>query len=286
MRNPSSMLRGSVRRLRRPSPAMVVAIVALFMATGGASYAAVALPASSVGSTQLKTFAVTNPKLATGAVGTNKIMPAAVTYSKIKPSSVGTVRVVKSEVQLRLQNSCPTGQAMTAVDVNGKVSCASAGGSAETNSAPGSAVGVNSATTAATVSSLALATGSAYLVQSNPYITVTPSSDTSALAQHVVVTCTLTAGSVAAQRSASFDVPGSGSTAVDYASIPLTAALPSLTAAATSTVTCTVADTGTGGGTASSPATVTAQGQIYATQLASATTATTTGTTTTTTPAP
>jgi hypothetical protein len=64
MRNPSSILRGSARRLRRPSPAMIVSLIALFLSAGGASYAATALPAHSISSTALKNFAVTNPKLA------------------------------------------------------------------------------------------------------------------------------------------------------------------------------------------------------------------------------
>ena len=59
---------------------------------GGASYAAVTLPANSVGAAQLKTFAVTNPKLGTNAVGSRKI----------KPGAVGFYRVNRNEVQLRV----------------------------------------------------------------------------------------------------------------------------------------------------------------------------------------
>ena len=43
-----------VGRRLRPSPSMVVAFVALFMAIGGGSYALAQLPSRSVGSTQLK----------------------------------------------------------------------------------------------------------------------------------------------------------------------------------------------------------------------------------------
>lgn len=287
MRNPSSILRGSARHLRHPSPAMAVALLALFLSIGGASYAATAIPDHSVGANQLKTFAVTNPKLAAAAVGTTKIMNSAVTYNKIKPSSVGTVRVVKSEVQLRLKNSCPAGQAISAVDVNGNATCV-ASGAAETNSAAGSAVAVSSSTNAATISTLPLAAGSAYMVQSAPYITVKPSTDSTADQQNVTVTCTLnggTAATAAAQRSATFVVPAfSAHPQTQYASIPLAVVAPSSTSAANATVTCTSTDTNTVSGDAAAvPATITAQGQIYGTQLASATTATTPTTTTTTT---
>ena len=47
----------------RPSGAMLVALVALFGAIGGGAYAAVTLPANSVGTTQLRNGAVTAPKL-------------------------------------------------------------------------------------------------------------------------------------------------------------------------------------------------------------------------------
>jgi hypothetical protein len=46
-------------RIRRPSPAMVVSFVALLVAFGGTGYAALALPAKSVGTKQLKKRAVT-----------------------------------------------------------------------------------------------------------------------------------------------------------------------------------------------------------------------------------
>lgn len=53
----------------RPSPALVVACLALFVALGGSAYAAVALSPNSVGTVQLKNRAVTSAKLANGSVG-------------------------------------------------------------------------------------------------------------------------------------------------------------------------------------------------------------------------
>jgi hypothetical protein len=51
-----------------PSPALVISLIALFVALGGTSYAAIAtLPANSVGTVQLKNRAVTSSKInATG----------------------------------------------------------------------------------------------------------------------------------------------------------------------------------------------------------------------------
>lgn len=48
---------------RRPSPAMVVALIALFVALGGVGYAASQLPKNSVGTKQLKKNAVTSAKV-------------------------------------------------------------------------------------------------------------------------------------------------------------------------------------------------------------------------------
>jgi hypothetical protein len=48
---------------RRPSPALVISIVALFVALGGTGYAAMALPKNSVGAKQIKRNAVTSKKV-------------------------------------------------------------------------------------------------------------------------------------------------------------------------------------------------------------------------------
>jgi hypothetical protein len=61
------------RRFRAPSPALVISLIALFVALGGTTYAATSLPASSVGAKQLKKNAVTAPKIKKGAVTASKI---------------------------------------------------------------------------------------------------------------------------------------------------------------------------------------------------------------------
>jgi hypothetical protein len=67
------------RRLRAPSPAFVIALIALFVALGGTSYAAIHLPKNSVGAKQLKKNAVTGPKIKNHAVGAAKINTSGLT---------------------------------------------------------------------------------------------------------------------------------------------------------------------------------------------------------------
>jgi hypothetical protein len=57
----------------RPSAALVVSIVALMVALGGTSYAALMLPRNSVGAKQLKRGSVTGTKIKSGAVTAAKV---------------------------------------------------------------------------------------------------------------------------------------------------------------------------------------------------------------------
>jgi hypothetical protein len=68
-------------RARRPSPALVISIIALVMAMGGTGYAALKLPKNSVGNKQLKTNAVTGSKVKNGSL----------TGKDLKLSALGTV---------------------------------------------------------------------------------------------------------------------------------------------------------------------------------------------------
>ena len=63
-------------RLHRPSPSLVISIIALVMALGGTSYAAMTLSRNSVGTRQLRNGAVTTAKLHPGAVTASRINPA------------------------------------------------------------------------------------------------------------------------------------------------------------------------------------------------------------------
>jgi hypothetical protein len=98
-----------MRRFRSsvPSPAMIVACLALITALGGTAYAAIAknsvkspqiapkavktsdLADSAVKEAKLKDGAVSTGKLATGSVTTDKVADGAITGAKISPLSVG-----------------------------------------------------------------------------------------------------------------------------------------------------------------------------------------------------
>jgi hypothetical protein len=72
--------------IKRPSPALIVAIIALVAALTGTAWAA--LGKNSVGSKQLKKNAVTTAKIKNNAVTTGKIKDNAVIGSKIKDGSI------------------------------------------------------------------------------------------------------------------------------------------------------------------------------------------------------
>lgn len=73
-------------KLGRPSPALVVALVALFAALGGSAYAA-----STIGTRQIKNGAVTAAKLKKEAVTAAKIRNGAITGAKLDLAQLGTV---------------------------------------------------------------------------------------------------------------------------------------------------------------------------------------------------
>jgi hypothetical protein len=74
---------------RRPSPAMVVACIALLVALTGTSFAAVnALAPNSVGPAQLRTGAVTNPKLRNSAVTSIKVANRSLLRSDFAPGQL------------------------------------------------------------------------------------------------------------------------------------------------------------------------------------------------------
>jgi hypothetical protein len=62
----------------RPTPALVVAFIALFVAMGGFGYAAVKMKPNSVKARNIRNGAVTTDKIADGAVTTPKLAPDAV----------------------------------------------------------------------------------------------------------------------------------------------------------------------------------------------------------------
>ena len=93
----------ATRSSRRPSAALVVATLALFLSLGGTSYAAV--KAGSVGTKQLATNSVTASKIRTNAVGSSELVTGSVGASEIvagavRASELGTGSVTESKIAL------------------------------------------------------------------------------------------------------------------------------------------------------------------------------------------
>jgi hypothetical protein len=78
-----------LRHLRRN----LVAYLALFVALGGTSYAAIKLPKNSVGEKQIKKNAVTGTKIKNGSVTASKIKNGSATSSKIGSNSITSPKV-------------------------------------------------------------------------------------------------------------------------------------------------------------------------------------------------
>jgi hypothetical protein len=76
-------------RVKRPSPAMVVAVIALVLALTGTAFAALAK--NSVGSRQLKSKSVTTGKIANNAVNGAKVADGSLSGQDINLAALGTV---------------------------------------------------------------------------------------------------------------------------------------------------------------------------------------------------
>jgi hypothetical protein len=175
---------------RRPSPAIVISSIALFMSLGGVGYAATQLPNNSVGAAQLRN--------------------GSVSFTKIRPSAVGNVRANVRQLQERIWKVCGTNQVMFGANRNGDPKCtnsmpAQSGTTSNTASIPATG-------TAATVASANLTSGNTYLGLANPTITVTPSSSASG-SETVSVSCTLTVGQNTNTRTLTITTPNQNTAA-------------------------------------------------------------------------
>ena len=74
--------------MRRPRYADVVSTLALLLALSGTAYAATALAANSVGTTQLRNDAVTAAKIKAGAVGTSEVAAESLTLSDLRGTNI------------------------------------------------------------------------------------------------------------------------------------------------------------------------------------------------------
>jgi hypothetical protein len=84
----------------RPSPALVVSTIALFVAIGGISWAA-----ATIGTNDIKNGAVTKKKLHKNAVATGKIKNGAVNGSKIQNGAVTSAKIADGAVSRTDQNA-------------------------------------------------------------------------------------------------------------------------------------------------------------------------------------
>lgn len=165
---------------RRPSAALVVSFLALFVSLGGAGWAALRIPPRSIGNAQLQNFSVGNTKLKPNSVGAGKIIAGA----------VGARQVNSSQVQLRVSGPCTEG-AIQSIAENGNVTCTQVLSNEYGTSTSNTPVGTSSTL----IADRQLAGGpvsSTYLVLGNVQWTV---SGNPSAAQSVDLQCTLSGSS-------------------------------------------------------------------------------------------
>ena len=208
---------------RRPSPSMIVATLALFVALSGGAYAAVSIPADSVGSAQLRPGSVHYFHIAANQVGTRILANNSVTYQKIAKGEIGHARVAQNQIQWRINGTCTGASAVRAVTDTGNVACGS------TLPLDYSTAGLSdplASNTAGTVlASESLPAGGTYHITSTPYLEVRGNTTGT---QNVTVTCELAAGPVTETRSATVALTGAAEQ--QAASIPMSIDLPAGTA--------------------------------------------------------
>ena len=85
------MQAGKRSLIRRPSPAMVVAVIGVLIGLTGTAFGAAALGKNSVGSRQLKGNSVTTGKIANNAVNGAKVANGSLTGQDINVGALGTV---------------------------------------------------------------------------------------------------------------------------------------------------------------------------------------------------
>lgn len=117
-------------RKRLPSPALVISLVALFVALGGTGYAALRLPRNSVGTTQLENGAVVAAKIRNGTIVGSKLRNGAVTAGKIDTKGLSVPNAIHSNTALNALSAATATSATSATT-------ATSAGTASTALSPG-----------------------------------------------------------------------------------------------------------------------------------------------------
>jgi hypothetical protein len=86
------------RARRRLSFANVTSTMALFVALGGTSYAAITLPSNSVGKSQIRSGAVGQSEVASNSIGPGELRTNAVRSSEIRTNAVGASEIRPSAI--------------------------------------------------------------------------------------------------------------------------------------------------------------------------------------------
>ncbi len=230
--------------IRRPSAALVVAVIALFVALGGVGWAQFSVPNGSVGTAQLRNNAVTSAKIANGSVGNFKLKFGSVGPRKLMNNAVGIDQINADQVQARVVESCQGAGAIATIATTGNVTCTS---TPPQEFGSGTASPVTLGTGSATIVSKALPGGSSYLVFADPNVLINNVDKNSVglPAQQVEVDCTL---AVAPSNGASVtrtiigglpdETNKNPKTSQVGDSIPLAVPAPPVAAGSTATVSC------------------------------------------------
>lgn len=121
------------KRLKPPSPALVIAVAALFVALGGTGYAALRLPRNSVGTIQIRNGAVINPKIRNGTILGSKLKNGTVTAGKINVKGLTVPNATHAVIAVSAQTAATATTATTATSA----ASATTAGTATTASSPG-----------------------------------------------------------------------------------------------------------------------------------------------------
>jgi len=130
-------------RLRfRPSPAMVVACIALFVALGGTA-TAVTYVVSANSQIAPNTISGHNPpsgkhaNIINGSIDGTDLAPSSVNGSKVANGSLSAADTNTNSIQRRVTGACPSGQAAQSVSQAGALACAATNGGTPGGSAGG-----------------------------------------------------------------------------------------------------------------------------------------------------